>query len=216
MGGTEGSGRSYIVMCMGHKTADHEASDEAEESLDALDIDELEGPSRSQRKRDSHELKDLGVLLVKLGTERLAALPLPERLREAVLEAKRLTSFGAQRRQALFIGKLMRRLDADTLGAVRAAVQVSRAQAQRETAELHRVERWRDELVADDAALERWLHEFPATDAQQLRALIRQARKDARSEERPGDAPRKGRAYRQIFALVRAALGAAAGGSVDQ
>jgi ribosome-associated protein len=204
---------------MEHETHDHDPNDETDDvddALDAVDGEELEGPSRSQRKRESHELKELGMQLTTLGRERLLALALPERLHEAVLEAKRLTSFGAQRRQALFIGKLMRRLDVDTLATVRAAVQMDRAQAQRETAKLHRAERWRDELVADDAALERWLAVFPATDAQQLRALIRQARKDARAEERPGEAPRKGRAYRQIFTLVRAALAAAPADSADQ
>jgi ribosome-associated protein len=198
---------------MEHKTHGHDPGDDADDELDGDDFD---GPSRSQRKRDSHELRDLGMQLVALGRDRLVALALPERLHEAVLEAKRLTSFGAQRRQALFIGKLMRRLDDDVLATVRGAVQMGRAQAQRETAKLHRAERWRDELVADDAALERWLAEFPATDAQQLRALIRQARKDARVEERPGQAPRQGRAYRQIFALVRAALAGGPGNSADQ
>jgi ribosome-associated protein len=80
---------------------------------------------------------------------------------------------------------------------------------------LHRAERWRGDLVADDGAFERWLREHPHTDAQQLRALIRQARKDARPESTPGDAPRQGRAYRQIFALVRASL-ASDGTATDQ
>jgi len=168
--------------------------------------EEIEGRGRSKRKRATHAITDIGVELVKLGADKLDALPLPERLRDAIDEAQRLTSFGAQRRQALFIGKLMRRLDEQTLAAVQAAVHVDRARAARETALLHRLERWRDDLVADDAALERWLAEYPDTDAQQLRALIRQARKDAKAEQRPGEAPRKARAYRQIFDVVRATL----------
>ncbi len=183
----------------------HDGSD------DAGDVgDELDGSSRAARKHASHELRELGVDLTKLDAERLLALSLPEPLRDAVLEARRLTSFGAQRRQSQFIGKLMRRLDDETVAAVRAVVRTDRAQAARATASLHRAERWRDALLADDAELERWLAEFPATDSRQLRALIRQARKDARVGEAPGEAPRQGRAYRQIFALVRAALEAAA------
>jgi ribosome-associated protein len=179
--------------------------------------DEVEGRGRTKRKRASHEITDLGVELASLGAQRLAGLPLPESLRDALAEARRLTSFGAQRRQAQFIGKLMRRLDEAALAAVRAAVNTDRARAARGTAVLHRAERWRDSLVEDDAALERWLGEHPRTDAQQLRALIRQARKDAQTERKPGEAPRKGRAYRQIFALVHAALGAGAGpGDGDQ
>lgn len=180
--------------------------------------EETEGRGRGKRKRATHAITDVGVELVKLGADKLRLLPLPEVLRDAIREAQRLTSFGAQRRQALYIGKLMRKLDDETLSALRAAVEVNRARAARETAALHRAERWRDELVADDGAFERWLGEHPQTDAQQLRALIRQARKDAKSELRPGDAPRQGRAYRQIFALVRATLGGAVapGNAVDQ
>lgn len=47
--------------------------------------------------------------------------------------------------------------------------------------------------------------EHPDTDTQQLRALIRQARKDAKPEK-PGEAPRHGKSYREIFQLVRQAL----------
>jgi len=191
---------------------DPEPDELLEDAEDAPDDEEeeVEGRGRGKRKRESHEIRDLGVELTHLRGDKLAALPLPEVLRDAIAEARRLTSFGAQRRQAQFIGKLLRRLDEDVLATVRAAVHVDRAQTARETALLHRAERWRDSLLDDDAALERWLAEFPRTDAQQLRALIRQARKDARTERVPGEAPRHGRAYRQIFTLVRESLVAGA------
>jgi ribosome-associated protein len=50
-----------------------------------------------------------------------------------------------------------------------------------------------------------WLVDYPATDAQQLRALIRQARKDAKPEkpESMGEAPRHAKSYREIFQLVK-------------
>jgi ribosome-associated protein len=195
---------------MARKRTDEVAPDEQVE-LDADDGDEIEGRGRSKRKRATHEITDLGVELTKLGAEKLDALALPEPLRDAIFEARRIDSFIAERRQALYIGKLLRKLDEETLAAIRSVVNVDRAQAARTTAQLHRAERWRDELVADDAALERWLAEYPSTDAQQLRALIRQVRKDAKAEHKPGDAPRKGRAYRQIFDLVRAALVGSAG-----
>jgi ribosome-associated protein len=182
-----------------------------EEPLELAEVEaeeETEGRGRGKRKRETHAITDLGVELTLLRAEKLAALPLPDRLREAIDEARRLTSFGAQRRQALFIGKLMRKLDEEVLAAVRSVVDVDRSRAARETAALHRAERWRDALIADDAELGRWLDEHPATDAQPLRALIRQARKDAKTEQVPGEKPRQGRAYRQIFALVRAALAA--------
>lgn len=76
-------------------------------------------PSRSQRKRESRELTRLGEELVALPADRCAKLDLPERLADALIEAKRLTSFGARRRQALFIGKLMRALDDEALARIR-------------------------------------------------------------------------------------------------
>jgi ribosome-associated protein len=195
----------------------HEVDTGEQLELDAEDGDEIEGRGRSKRKRATHEITDLGVELTKLGAEKLDALSLPEPLRDAISQAQRIDSFIAERRQALYIGKLLRRLDEETLAAIRSAVNIDRAQAARATAQLHRAERWRDELVADDAALERWLAEYPATDAQQLRALIRQVRKDTKAKHKPGEAPRKGRGYRQIFELVRAALaGGAAGNAADQ
>ena len=96
-----------------------------EEPAGADEPDELEvqeGRGRSARKRASHELTKLGEELVALRPAQIAALALPERLEGAVAEARRLTSFGAKRRQTLFIGKLIRQLDESELAAIRAAV----------------------------------------------------------------------------------------------
>jgi|KBSMisStandDraft_5_1062788.scaffolds.fasta_scaffold157461_2 ribosome-associated protein len=164
-----------------------------------------EGPSRSARKRESEELQSLGEQVAELPAETIATLPLPEPLVDALASAKRIGSFGGRRRHLQYIGKLMRRLDPGALDAVRDAVSAARAPSARQTALLHRAERERDELLESDAALERWLADDRAGDAQRLRSLIRQARKDAR-EARPGEAPRRGKAYREIFAIVRARL----------
>ena len=167
-----------------------------------------EGPSRSARKRASDELQALGEQAAALPAGTIASLALPERFADALAEAKRLKSFGARRRQVQYLGKLMRRLDADALDAVRAAVSASYAPSAQQTALLHRAERIRDALLENDTELDRWLAEPPelaSSDAARLRALIREARKDA-SEARPGEAPRRGRAYREIFAIVRARL----------
>jgi ribosome-associated protein len=87
------------------------------------ELEEQEGRGRSARKRASHELTRLGEELLRLRPDQLAALSLPERLEEAIAEARRLTSFGAKRRQMLFIGKLMRKLEEDAVAAIRKAVQ---------------------------------------------------------------------------------------------
>jgi len=173
-----------------------------------IDAPPEDGPSRTARKRASDELQALGEQVAALPAGTIAALPLPERFADALAEAKRLKSFGARRRQAQYLGKLMRRLDEDALAAVRAAVSATRAPSARQTALLHRAEQVRDALLDSDAEIERWLAEAPqptGVDASRLRALIREARSEAQSG-RPGEAPRRGRAYREIFAIVRARL----------
>lgn len=111
-----------------------------------------------------------------------------------------------------YIGKLMRKLDAATLDAARIALDEQNRGPAQDTALLHEAEQWRDRLIADDDALGGWIETHPATDAQQLRALVRQARKDLLAG-RPGEAPRQGKAYREVFQIVRSHL--AAHGNAD-
>ena len=164
-----------------------------------------EAPSRTELKNASEELQKLGEDLLTLREDLFAGLPLPETLQDAILLAKRITNFEGKRRQKQFIGKLMHRLDPEALEAVSAALRLQHSQSAQDTLALHRAEKWRDALIADDDKLGQWLQQFPGTDAQRLRALIRQARKEAR-EVKPDDHRRQGRAYRQIFSLVRAQL----------
>lgn len=158
--------------------------------------------SRTDLKRESTELQKLGVDLLTLRAELLNRLALPDKLMDAIAEAKRITNFEGKRRLMQFIGKQMRLLSPETLDAIRALLEEQHAPSARETLALHAAEQWRDRLLADDDAVGQWVTISPGTDVQQLRALIRQARKDAKPEK-PGLAPRHGRAYRDIFQLVR-------------
>jgi ribosome-associated protein len=97
--------------------------DEPEDAAEPDEPEVEEGRGRSARKRASHELTRLGEELTTLRAEQLAALALPEQLEDAVAEARRLTSFGAKRRQTQFIGKLMRKLDEESVAAIRKALQ---------------------------------------------------------------------------------------------
>lgn len=161
--------------------------------------------SRTDLKRESDELQKLGTELLGLRAGLFDALPLDEKLVDAVAEAKRITNFEGKRRQMQFIGKLMRKLEPEVLEAVKLALTEQNSVPAAETAALHEAERWRDRLIADDDALGGWIETHPATDSQQLRALVRQARKDMKSGP-AGEAPRQGKAYREIFQLVRAQL----------
>ena len=79
-------------------------------------------PSRTARKHASRELQAIGEELLSVRSGVLESLPLPDTLREAIDDARRITSFGAKRRQSQFIGKLMRRLDPELLDKIRTAL----------------------------------------------------------------------------------------------
>ena len=177
----------------------------------ALDLEykrELKGTDEATRtdlKRESTEVQKLGEDLLTLRTELLLRLDLPEKLVEALTEAKRITNFEGKRRQMQFIGKQMRLIDPAVLETVRVAVSDQFSGSAHENLVLHLAENWRDRLMAQDEAFGEWIVKCPDTDAQQMRALIRQARKDA-VPEKPGEAVRHGRAYRDIFQILREQL----------
>ena len=169
---------------------------------------ELKGtdmPSRTELKRESSELQRVGEDLLTLRNQFMDRLVLPEKLRDAIEAAKRISNFEGKRRQMQFIGKLMRQLEPAELDQVRAALSEQHNGSASETLALHQAEEWRDGLIADEDAFEKWLLRYPQTDSQQLRALIRQARKDAHpgASGKPGEITRHGKAYRELFQLVR-------------
>ena len=168
-------------------------------------LEEVGPPSKTQLKAEADEKQALGEALLTLRTDLMARLDLPDKLIDALKEARRITNFEGRRRQMQFIGKLMRPLD---ITPIRAAIDEQANGSADLTLALHLAEQWRDRLLADDDALSQWLTDYPATDSQQLRALIRQARKDAKPEkpESAGEAPRHGKSYREIFQLVRQAM----------
>ncbi len=166
--------------------------------------------SKTDMKRESTELQKLGEDLLELRQDAMLQLVaqehVPEALHEAIREAKKITNFEGKRRQMQFVGKLMRKLDDEQVHAIRAALDVQHNGSAEETLALHMAEHWRDRLVQDDAALAEWLSAHPDTDSQQLRALVRQARKDGLPDKTAvsqGQFPRQGRAYRDIFKIVR-------------
>ena len=171
--------------------------------------------SKTDLKREMDRLQVLGEDLLTLRADLLAGLGLSEKLLDALTEAKRITNFEGRRRQMQFIGKLMRLLEPDTIAAAQAALDTQHKGSAEEKLALHQAEQWRDRLLADDDALTEWLTvEREAgieSDPQHLRALIRQARKDQQAQppESTGAALRHGKAYREIFQTVKAALAAA-------
>lgn len=154
------------------------------------------GPSKTQRKKEMSALQDMGTQLVKLPRGRLEKLDLPEPLLDALLEAQRITSHGAIRRQMQLIGKIMRDVDAEAIAGQLAEI---RGESDSAKAEFHALERWRARLLEQDEALTEWLARHPGGDVQLMRQLIRNARKEA-AEGKP---PKSSRA---LFRLLRDSL----------
>ena len=153
-------------------------------------------PSKTRRKEESHELQALGEALLEFTDAQLATLGLGERLLEALAAARRMRSHEARRRQMQLIGKLMRSADVELARVALAERQLGRA---RDSLALHSAERWRAELIADDAATTRFAQSHAGADLQQLRTLVRNARKDAAAAPEK----RSGRAYRELFQFIR-------------
>jgi ribosome-associated protein len=164
--------------------------------VDDIDNDaeqQYSGPSKSQLKRESTALQDLGEQLVGLSKERLAKIDMPERLRDALLEAQRITKHEARRRQMQYVGKIMRVVDAAPL---RAAMDEINGVSEAANIRQHQLERLRARLMENEAVFSEVAREFPEADIQHLRQLRRNALKEAEQGKPP-------RAYRELFRELR-------------
>ena len=152
--------------------------------------------SKTQRKQAMTALQKLGMELVALKKSQIDQLNLPEQLLDAVLEAKRLTQHEAVRRQMQFIGKIMRGVDAQP---IQHQIDAWNGLNRQESVRLHNIEAWRTRLIAEDAALGEFLSAHAGCDAQQLRTLIRNTRKEQTANRPPTS-------YRALFCWLREAL----------
>ncbi len=156
--------------------------------------DDQQEISKSQRKRDLHELKSLGIDLLEFSDDALRQLRMPDVLLEALRTAKRINSNSARKRQLQYIGKLLKDTDVTPL---REAVEARKHQHATHTREFHQLEDLRDRLILEgDTALPRVLALFPRTDRQHLRKLVRQARREQETRQPP-------RASRLLFRYLR-------------
>jgi ribosome-associated protein len=156
-----------------------------------------ERPSKSERKRRSDDLQSLGEALIDLPDAEFNALPLPEQLRDAVLLARKITAHGGLYRQKQYIGKLMRKIDAEP---IRAALAAKRERERLEALRFRRIEQWRDRLLQEGAgAIERLAAEVPGIDVAAVSDLVQRAR----AEQPTGDSTGASRA---LFRLLREAF----------
>lgn len=137
--------------------------------------------SKTRRKIAMNDLQDLGMELTRLSDDTLKKMALPENLYEAVRSYRKITSNGALKRQAQYIGRLMRETDP---APIRSFLAKMRGENAAHNAFLQRVEQMRERLLENDEALTAFIAQYPAADAGTVRTLIRNARKE-RSLNKP-------------------------------
>jgi len=163
-------------------------SDEFEQQYDR--------PSKSQLKREMTSLQKLGEELVSQPKDRVMRVPMPEDVREVILECQKIKDHEGRRRQMQYVGKKMRSLDEEELAAIQRVLDSWKGASKAETAAMHALERRREKLLADDSALTDLKGQHPDIDVQQLRTLIRNARKEQAENKPP-------KAYREIFQILK-------------
>lgn len=149
--------------------------------------------SKTKAKEEVEALQDLGKRLVGVGNDRLKKLDIPESLRDAVLEAKRITSHGALRRQMQYIGKLMRDVDTDP---IQEMLDELDGISNKANARFHALEKLRDRVIEDEAVITTLKNDHPDLDVSALRTLRRNAIKEQTEQKPP-------KAYRAIFQLLK-------------
>ena len=157
--------------------------------------------SKTKAKEEVEALQALGRRLVGVGNDRLKKLDIPESLRDAVLDAKKITSHGALRRQMQYIGKLMRDVDTDP---IQEMLDELDGVSNKATARFHALEKLRDRLLEDEGVITTLKNDYPDLDVSALRTLRRNAIKELAEQKPP-------KAYRAIFQCLKSLTAPAAG-----
>ncbi len=153
-----------------------------------------DGPSKSQLKRDSQHLIDVGEEILKLSREDIRSLDLPDELDDAISTALKIKSRSGLKRQRLYIGKLLRAIDNETI-----EQQLRKIQHRHDTNTAHfkRLEKWRDNLINNEkATLNEVILHFPKIDRQHINQLIRAAHQEKQQDKPPA-------ASRKLFKYLR-------------
>ncbi len=158
------------------------------------DLDE--GPSKSELKRLMTQRQKLAEVLAALSSDALKTIPMDEAIKAAIAETNKIKSFEAIRRHKQYLGKLMRFLDDEELDTIQKRLDAIQGVSKAETAKLHHLESFRDRLIANDEAFTNMIEQYPDMDIQNMRTLIRNARKEKEANKPP-------KAYREIFRVLK-------------
>ncbi len=158
------------------------------------DLDE--GPSKSELKRLMTQRQKLAEVLAALSSDALKTIPMDEAIKAVIAETNKIKSFEAIRRHKQYLGKLMRFLDDEELDTIQKRLDAIQGVSKAETAKLHHLESFRDRLIANDETFTNMIEQYPDMDIQNMRTLIRNARKEKEANKPP-------KAYREIFRVLK-------------
>ncbi len=161
---------------------------------DSNDDDQYDGPSKSQLKRDSQHMIDIGEEILELSREDMQSLQLPDEINEAVSSALKIKSRSGLKRQRLYIGKLLRSMDSEDI-----ETQLKKIQHRHDTNTAHfkRLEKWRDSLIDNDkTTLDQVISHYPEIDRQHINQLVRAAHREKQQDKPPA-------ASRKLFKYLR-------------
>jgi len=168
-------------------TTNQNSENDNEESL-------YDGPSKSQLKRDSQHMIDVGEEILKLSQEDRDSLNMSDELEDAIATALKIKSRSGLKRQRLYIGKLLRAGDSE---AIEAQLRKIQHRHDTNTAHFKRLEKWRDKLIDNDkATLNEVITHFPEIDRQHINQLIRAAHLEKKQDKPPA-------ASRKLFKYLR-------------
>jgi ribosome-associated protein len=158
------------------------------------DLDQ--GPSKSELKRLMTQRQKLAEVLAALSSDALKTIPMDEAIKAAIAETNKIKSFEAIRRHKQYLGKLMRFLDDEELETIQKRLDAIQGVSKAETAKLHHLESFRDRLIANDENFTKMIEQYPDMNIQNMRTLIRNARKEQEANKPP-------KAYREIFRVLK-------------
>ena len=131
--------------------------------------------SKTALKNEAKDIHAFGKILVGLTDKQISQIEFPENVYEAIIELKKLKKNSAQKRQSLYLAKLLRAID---LTDAQRFVDQLKFESQTEVKKFHKAENWRDKLVDDVSNLTDFINLSPAIDIQKLRKLILNSQKE--------------------------------------
>lgn len=151
-------------------------------------------PNKTQLKRELAELQKLVMEIIALGEGERARLDLDAKFLAGVQRASAMKASSGRNREIKYLTKLLQK---QNLQQIQSWFNTRNSKHSEENRHFHALEKWRDRLIAEgDVALQQYLQQYPQTDRQQIRALIRSAVKE-RNTGKPVGAGRK------LFRILR-------------